>query len=153
MDAEGQQYIPFYNKRRVIVLRGRVVMTKHDHDQLVPFYLQSVLGGSNDLRGYRPYRFYDENMMVMNAEYRWEVFAGMDMALFFDAGKVAHTRSDLDFRNLESAAGFGLRFNVRSATFLRIDVGFSHEGFQVWVKFNDVFAQRTFGSSAPSHIF
>jgi outer membrane protein assembly factor BamA len=153
VDMEGQQYLPFFNKRRVIVLRGRVVMTKHDADQSVPFYLQSVLGGSNDLRGFRPYRFYDENMMVMNAEYRWEVFAGMDMAIFADAGKVTHRRSDLDFRNLESAVGSGLRFNARDATFIRLDVGFSHEGFQVWVKFNDVFAQRPFGSSAPSHIF
>ncbi|MEP7366921.1 MAG: BamA/TamA family outer membrane protein, partial [Acidobacteriota bacterium] len=153
VDIEGQQYLPFYNKRRVIVLRGRVVMTKHDDDQSVPFYLQSVLGGSNDLRGFRPYRFSDENMLVMNAEYRWEVFAGMDMALFADAGKVAHKRGDLDFKNLESAVGFGLRFNARNATFIRLDVGFSHEGFQVWVKFNDVFSQRPFGSSAPSHIF
>lgn len=153
VDIEGQQYLPLYNKRRVFVLRGRVVMTKLDADQSVPFYLQSVLGGSNDLRGFRPYRFYDENMMVMNAEYRWEVFSGMDMALFADAGKVTHRRSDLDFKNLESAVGFGLRFNARNATFIRFDVGFSHEGFQVWVKFNDVFAQRPFGSSAPSHIF
>lgn len=153
VDLEGQQYLPVFNKRRVFVLRGRVVMTKHDEDQSVPFYLQSVLGGSQDLRGFRPYRFYDENMMVMNAEYRWEVFSGMDMAIFADAGKVARRRSDLDFKNLESAVGFGMRFNARNATFIRIDVGFSHEGFQVWFKFNDVFAQRPFGSSAPSHIF
>lgn len=153
VDLEGQQYLPVFNKRRVFVLRGRVVMTKHDDDQTVPFYLQSVLGGSQDLRGFRPYRFYDENMMVMNAEYRWEVFSGMDMAIFADAGKVARRRSDLDFKNLESAVGFGMRFNARNATFIRIDVGFSHEGFQVWFKFNDVFAQRPFGSSAPSHIF
>ena len=27
------------------------------------------------------------------------------------------------------------RFNVRNNVFLRLDVGFSHEGFRVWVKF------------------
>lgn len=153
VDLEAQQYLPLFNKRRVIVLRGRTVMTVHDADQTVPFYLQSVLGGSQDLRGFRPYRFYDENMLVLNAEYRWEVFSGMDMAIFADAGKVTPKRSQLDFKNLESAVGFGMRFNARNATFIRIDVGFSHEGFQVWFKFNDVFAQRPFGSSAPSHIF
>lgn len=153
LDLEAQQYLPLFNKRRVFVLRGRTVMTVHDPDQSVPFYLQSVLGGPQDLRGFRPYRFHDENMMALNAEYRWEVFSGMDMALFADAGKVTPKRGDLDFRNLESAVGFGLRFNARNATFIRIDVGFSHEGFQVWFKFNDVFAQRPFGSSAPSHIY
>jgi len=153
LDLEAQQYLPLFNKRRVFVLRGRTVMTIHDPDQSVPFYLQSVLGGPQDLRGFRPYRFYDENMMALNAEYRWEVFSGMDMALFADAGKVTPKRGDLNFKNLESAVGFGLRFNARNATFIRIDVGFSHEGFQVWFKFNDVFAQRPFGSSAPSHIY
>ena len=41
-------------------------------------------------------------------------------------------------------AGFGLRFNANNATFIRIDVGFSHEGFQVWFKFNDAFNSRRF---------
>jgi len=61
------------------------------------------------------------------------------MALFADAGKVTNRRGDLNFRNLESDAGFGLRFNARNKTFLRLDVAFSHEGVQVWVKFNNVF--------------
>ena len=128
-------------------------MTVHDAAQTVPFYLQSVLGGSQDVSGFRPYRFYDENMLVMNAEYRWEVFSGMDMAIFADAGKVMPKRSLLDFKKLESTVGFGMRFNARNATFMRIDVGLSQEGFKVWFKFNDVFAQRPFGSSATSHIF
>jgi hypothetical protein len=40
---------------------------------------------------------------------------------------------------MESDVGFGFRFNARDNTFLRLDVGFSHEGFQVCVKFNNVF--------------
>jgi hemolysin activation/secretion protein len=101
--------------------------------------MQPALGGSEDLRGYRPYRFRGDNMLVMNAEYRWEVFSGLDMAVFADAGKVAMKKSDLIATNLETSVGFGLRFHERDKTFLRIDVGFSHEGFQVWVKFTDVF--------------
>lgn len=153
IDAQAEQYVPFFNKRRIIALRARTVFTIHDADQTVPFYLQSVLGGSDDLRGFRPYRFYDENMLVLNAEYRWEVFSGMDMAVFADAGKVTPRRGQINFKNLESAVGFGLRFNVRNATFLRLDTGFSHEGFQVWVKFNDIFSQRPFNTSAASHVF
>jgi hemolysin activation/secretion protein len=108
-----------------------------------------VAGGSDDLRGFRPYRFYGDHAILMNAEWRWEVFSGMDMAVFADAGKVTMARSDLNLKDLESSVGFGLRFNVRNATFLRVDVGFSHEGFQVWFKFNDIFQQRPFGTSGP----
>ena len=75
----------------------------------------------------------------MNAEYRWEAFSGLDMALFADAGEVFARRSQFDLSRLESDAGFGFRFNARNQTFLRLDVGFSHEGFQVWVRFGNVF--------------
>ena len=148
LDLEGQQYIPFFNQRRVIALRARTNLTYTRDGRQVPFYLQPVLGGSDDLRGFRPFRFYGDQSMVMNAEHRWEVFSGLDMALFFDAGKVARRRADLDFSNLETAAGFGLRWNARNSVFLRMDVGFSHEGFQVWLKFNNIFAPKLIHSSS-----
>lgn len=139
LDVEVQQYFPFFNERRVVALRGKSVLTYTNNGQIMPFYLQPTVGGSDDLRGFRPFRFHDDNMMVMNAEYRWETFSGLDMALFADAGKVFHRRADWDLTDLEGACGFGMRFNVRNAVFLRLDVGFSHEGFQVWVKFSNVF--------------
>ena len=75
----------------------------------------------------------------MTGEYRWEVFSGLDMALFADAGKVFHRCATVRLQNLEKSYGFGFRFNVRNDVFLRIDTGFSREGFQVWFKFNNVF--------------
>jgi hypothetical protein len=42
-------------------------------------------------------------------------------------------------KDLETSAGFGFRFNARNNVFLRLDVGFSHEGFQVAMKFNNLF--------------
>jgi outer membrane protein assembly factor BamA len=153
LDVNLQQYIPFFNERRVLALRAHTQLSFNSPGKTVPFYLQAFLGGSNDLRGYRPYRFSGENMMNLTAEYRWEVFSGLDMALFGDAGKVFPEPGHLNFSRLEHSAGFGFRGNVRNATFLRIDVGFSREGFQVWVKFNDIFSQRPFGSSSPAHVF
>jgi hypothetical protein len=137
LDLEAQQYIPVLNQRRVFALRARSSMTWSDGR--IPFYMQPSLGGGDDLRGFRPFRFRGDNMMLMNAEYRWEIFSGLDMAIFADAGKVYDRKGDLSFRNLESSVGFGFRANERNRTFLRVDVAFSHEGFQVWVKFNNLF--------------
>jgi outer membrane protein assembly factor BamA len=139
VDIEARQFIPLFNARRVIALRGRTTLTEAGAGQQVPFYLQPVLGGSETLRGYRPFRFYGNQALVMTAEYRYEIFSGLDMAVFADAGKVAVRKKDLDFHNLESSVGFGFRFNVKNNVFLRIDTAFSHEGFQVWFKFNNVF--------------
>jgi hypothetical protein len=139
LELEAQQFIPFLNQRRVIALRARSELTYKNAGQILPFYMQPVLGGSNDLRGFRPFRFYDDNLIVVNGEYRWEVFAGMDMAAFVDAGKVFHSKRQWNFHDLEASYGVGMRFNARNSTFLRIDAGFSHEGIQVWFKFNNVF--------------
>lgn len=140
LDLSLEQYISFFNQRRVIALHAKSVLTYPDGGQTVPFYLQPYLGGSDDLRGFRPFRFYDNNLILVNAEYRWETFSGLDMALFAEAGKVFPRHSQWNFLDLESSVGFGFRFNVRNNVFLRIDTGFSHEGFQVWFKFNNIFA-------------
>lgn len=146
LDMEVQQYIPVLNDRRVFALRAKTALTYSDGP--IPFYMQPSLGGAEDLRGYRAYRFRGDNLMAMNAEYRWEVFSGLDMALFADAGKVFMRKADFSLTDLESDVGFGFRFNARNKTFLRLDVGFSHEGFQVWVKFNNVFKKGLLHTSS-----
>lgn len=147
LDLDLQQYVGFFNKTRRFAFRAKAALTDAGNGQTVPFYMQPTIGGADDLRGFRPYRFSGPNAMSLTGEYRWEIFSGMDGALFADAGKVFPRRGQLNFSNLESSVGFGLRANARNRTFLRIDVGFSHEGFAVFVKFNDVFQPRPFGVS------
>jgi hypothetical protein len=139
LDMELQQYVSVLNQRRVFAVRAKSALTFREGGLSVPFYMQPAIGGSEDLRGYRPYRFRDNNMVVVNGEYRWEVFSGLDMALFADAGKVFTHKSDFELSRLETDAGFGFRFNARNRTFMRLDVAFSHEGYQVWVKFGSLF--------------
>jgi outer membrane protein assembly factor BamA len=152
-DVDLQQYIPFFNKTRRLALRARMSMTEPAGADTVPFYLLPRLGGSDDLRGFRPFRFTDRNAVIYNAEYRWEIFSGLDGALFFDAGKVMPRRSQLSFADLEVSPGFGLRFNARNRTFMRLDVGFSHEGAAVWLKFNDPFLPRLFGTGTRQPLY
>jgi outer membrane protein assembly factor BamA len=137
--AEVQQYIPFFNKRRVIALRGRTTFSQTDDGNTVPFFLQPTLGGSEDLRGFREFRFRDRNVMVMNAEYRWEAFSGLDLALFTDAGKVFSSSREFNFQDLEKSYGFGFRFNTAKSVFLRIDTAYGNEGTRLFVKFGHVF--------------
>lgn len=138
-DMDAQQYLPFFNERRVIALRARMVLTQEADGHQVPFFLQPTFGGSEMGRGFRRFRYYDNNLIAFTAEYRWEVFSGLDMAIFTDAGKVFPRTNRIDLRDLESAVGFGFRINARNNVVMRIDTGFSHEGFQVWFKFNNVF--------------
>jgi hypothetical protein len=148
MDIVLEQYVPFFNKRRVFAFRAQTVLTESDAGQVIPFYMQPTLGGGDDLRGFRPFRFSDKNMANLTAEYRWEAFSGLDMAIFFDAGKVFPRRGELNFSNMEGCGGFGLRFNARNRTFIRVDFGWSHEGFQFWFKFNSIFKPHRLGTAS-----
>ena len=152
-DIDAQQYIPFFNKSRRLALRVRMTMTRAEAGHRVPFYLQPYIGGSDDLRGFRPYRFTGPNAVVYNAEYRWEIFSGLDGALFCDAGKVMAHRGHLGMSDMEVSSGFGFRFNARNRTFIRLDVGFSHEGTGFWLKFNDSFTPLLFGAGARQPLY
>jgi outer membrane protein assembly factor BamA len=138
-DFEGQQYFPFFNQRRVVVVRAKSTLTQTASGQEVPFFMQPTLGGSEDLRGYNEFRFRDKNMVVLNAEYRWEAFSGLDLAAFADAGQVASKASDLRLADFKKSYGIGFRFNTEKSVFLRFDLGFSKEGQHLFVKFCHVF--------------
>jgi outer membrane translocation and assembly module TamA len=69
--------------------------------------------------------------MLMNAEFRWIPSIGMDMALFYDMGKVTSRRSDLDFKGLKSDVGVGVRFHGLVATPLRVDFAVGNEGWRI----------------------
>lgn len=145
-DGWTDQYVPFFNEKRVIALHAATSLSWTRPGQQVPFYLQSVLGDSQDLRGYPRFRFSDNNSIVLSGEYRWEVMPGFDMALFLDAGRVFPKPSDLSLNNLRYSGGFGFRLKTRDAVVMRIDTGFSREGFSIWFKFSDVHSRELFRS-------
>jgi hypothetical protein len=112
-DLDIRQYFGFFADRRVFALRGFVSTSEPADDSSgVPFYLMPTLGGNDSLRGFRNYRFRGPHALLLQAEYRWELWSGLDAALFYDAGKVALQRSDLDLKRLEENYGFGFRFNT-----------------------------------------
>ena len=139
LTGEVQQYLPGFHDTHVIALRGKTELSYTDPGHAVPFYFQPILGGLDDLRGFRPFRFYDDNLIVLNGEYRWAIFTGLDGVLFMDEGKVFHAHSDFNLHRLEQSYGFGFRFSTADSVFMRIETAFSREGFQIWVKFGDVF--------------
>lgn len=137
LDLDASQYIPMFNRTRVIALHGSSSLTTAGDGQRVPFYVQPTLGGSNTLRGYRFNRFYGDNSVMLNGEYRWFCSPTVDMAVFADAGKVFQRWEQWNFHNLESNVGFSVRFKGRAGTpAFTVDTGFSHEGFQIWFRVN-----------------
>ena len=102
VDLLLQQFVPIFDKKRVFAVQGRLQSASADAaaGEQVPFYFKPTLGGSISHRGFNDFRFRDDAVVYVNAEYRWEALTGLDMALFSDWGTVAPSVERLRFSEL-----------------------------------------------------
>lgn len=128
--GEIRAYAPLGYRNRRLALRVRSSHSTGRNGGAIPFYLMEAIGGGSTLRGYREYRFRDTRNLLVNAEYRWEVWTYVDFALFYDAGKVFDTASQLNFEDLESSGGFGMRVHTPTGFVFRMDLARSDEGLR-----------------------
>jgi outer membrane protein assembly factor BamA len=140
VEADLQQYISLLRERRVLALRAFASVSDVDVGREVPFYFQRTLGGPDDLRGFRRFRFRDHHLLLLQAEYRWEIFTAVDGAIFYDAGTVASRTEDIGLHDLESDYGIGFRFGTDNGVFLRVEGAFGSAGGKHFIlRFGDVF--------------
>ena len=140
LDVRLQQFFPIFDKKRVVAVQGRLITSTARDGQQVPFYFQPTLGGSDTLRSVSDFRFRDNDVLYLNAEYRWEALTGLDLALFTDGGTVGPGTDSLRLDQFTYAYGVGFRFNTYKTMFLRLDVGTGGgEGVHVFVKFAKAF--------------
>ena len=127
-DYDAIQHIPILRDTWVVSLHGRLELANAADGQTIPFFMLPALGGGSSLRGFASWRFRDRNALLLQAD--WRVLANrfLDMALFYDAGRVADRRDDLTSGPLKSDYGLGFRLHGPAATPLRIEFAKSNEG-------------------------
>lgn len=135
IDTIARQLVPILHGNWVLDLSVRASTTNVGDGYEVPFFLMPDLGGSGELRGYSAYRFRDRHSILFTGEYRWYVQEFVDMAVFYDAGKVVARRGDLDFDGLKSSVGLGIRFHGPETTILRFEAARGTEGLRFIVAF------------------
>jgi outer membrane protein assembly factor BamA len=138
-DAEASQFFGVTPKQ-VVALRVGLSYVNNETGHRVPFYFLPYVGGSDTVRGYREFRFRDENVLFLNAEYRIKVHQFVQVAPFFDAGEVREDWEDIGPGELKTSYGIGLRAGTDERTFVRIDFGTGgNEGTRVFFKFGPSF--------------
>ncbi len=131
LDVDLRQFVPVLKEHWVFGFRALFQTTMKDDDQVIPFYMLPSLGGKHSVRAYPDFRFQDEHLLLLGVEYRWLPSRILDMALFYDAGKVAPRRGDLDLDGLKTAYGIGARFHGPTFVPLRLDLAHGREGFRL----------------------
>ncbi|MGA2268466.1 MAG: hypothetical protein ABSH44_08365 [Bryobacteraceae bacterium] len=113
----------------ILSLYGRLTLSDASAGHLVPFYLQDTLGGSDidadpALRAFADYRFRAPNALLFEAEWDRRLWKVLGIMAFFDTGKVAIERADIDLSGMRHSVGGGLTFWSASRVVFRVYVGF-----------------------------
>jgi len=127
-EYEGIAHLPILRESWVLSFRARLQhANEKDDGQQIPFFMLPALGGGSTLRGYSSWRFRDQNSLLLQAEWRIMVNRYLDLAFFYDAGKVEPRTKDIDLDNLQDDFGVGIRIHSPFATPLRIEFAHSRE--------------------------
>jgi hypothetical protein len=129
IEYEAIQHVPVLREAWVISLRGRVETTSLKDGQQIPYFMLPALGSGSTLRAFPSWRFRDRNSLLLQAEWRVMVNRMLDLALFYDTGKVTADAGDLSLDGLRQDFGVGVRFHGPMTTPLRIEVAHGNEGF------------------------
>ena len=129
LTLEAQEFVPIRGGFQVLAFRQLASLSEPDEAGGLPFYLMQELGGTRTLRGFDQGRFRDQNLVLLNTEYRYQVWPLLDLALFVDAGQVFGAFDELRVERVEYGYGFGLRFKTPRWLATRVDFAFSREGF------------------------
>ena len=125
--VDARHYLSLGSLQRVLALR---FFTSHDASgagSSVPFYLRRALGGANMLRGFQDQRFRDNGLIYLSGEYRWEAAPALELAVFYDAGKVFDRRANFGFSGMEKSIGWGIRLKNHRRVLVKFDYAKSRE--------------------------
>ena len=127
LEGEAIQLVPIHTAQSVIALRALTTITDDRAGDDVPFYLMPAIGGSSTLRGYSSFRFRGNHRLLMSAEYRWLATRYLDVAAFYDTGKVATELAQIKLTDLKWNYGVGARVHNSRRTVLRLEMARNDE--------------------------
>lgn len=145
---DGRAFFPVMDKTIIAThMALRYLLTAHD----VPFWALSsiggadtIIGGSQPLRGFGDGRFYDRDSFSSSVEFRRGVATfhavatqvEIELTPFIDVGRVFDRSSTLPFEQLHKVYGLGFRGLARPYVVGFVDVGYGSEGAAVFTGIN-----------------
>ena len=97
------------------------------------------IGGTNTLRGYADYEFSGDKMIVVNAEYRFDIADKLQGVVFVDAGNAFGKGTSISLEGLKMSYGVGVRFTLVPGFTLRLDYGISPTGNRLHFSMGNLF--------------
>ena len=132
LSVDASQYFPI-GKNSVLAINGSAVLSFGD----VPFHQMPVIGGTKRLRGYYEGKYRDNNLLVLQSEFRFPLYKRFGGVVFGGLGEVTDKLSRLAFANVRYNFGGGLRFTLDKAQHINIradyGIGYKSSGFYLTI--------------------
>lgn len=134
--AEAAHFIPVFSKKRILAVHFLGELNDRCGNHNVPFYDLARMGGFYTLRGYRFNRYFDKGLMVMNFEYRYQIwkykdFSG-DAVPFFEMGEVFPQIGKMKGSYMRYSYGFGFRAKYKNKS-VGCELANSSEGVEFYL--------------------
>jgi outer membrane protein assembly factor BamA len=107
----------------------------------IPFFKQYYISDGNSLRGYADRRFQDNNMIVLQGEYRFPLYKKFNAVVFGGGALLSPTISSLFNGPIKYSFGPGLRYmlNQQDKINIRADYAFTPEGSNLYLTLKEAF--------------
>ena len=136
LTLDARDFIPAFSTH-TIALQGLVTLV----NGIEPFYTMAGLGGEVLMRGIAEGRYRDNDMAVLQTEYRMPVYWRFGLVGFAGLGEVAGTVNEFNISSIKWNAGAGIRFIVSEAehVVVRLDFGIANDSSELYLFVNEAF--------------
>src|SRR6056297_536419 len=122
LSADLRRYYPGFRDEHAWALRGKVGLGFDN----IPLSEKYYIGGANTVRGYDE-SVSGDDMLLVNAEYRFPVVDRITGVVFLDSGNAWEKDAEVKIDDMRSSIGLGARMNTPLGQ-IRLDYGFTETG-------------------------
>jgi hypothetical protein len=130
----ARRFFPLWYPQHTLGLRGVMAWADPVGHGEIPFQRMNTNQGLDRFRGYQDFRFTDNGLAMLSAEYRWPIWVtkeawrpGLDVILLADAGQVYREVDQITLDRLALSYGFGFEYAGSSGLLARLEFGWSEE--------------------------
>lgn len=124
-------------KKTVLAFNGVVSLAVGD----VPFHQMPVIGGTKKMRGYFEGTYRDENLLMLQSEYRFPLFWRLGGVVFGGLGEVSDKPNQWNFDHVRYNMGAGIRFTLDKVQRInmRLDYGIGYRSTGFYLTIGEAF--------------
>ena len=137
-EIKYNHYFKIKNERNILATRAKAAISTGD----VPFQGQSVIE-HDDIRGYSSGKYRDNQVYVLQAEYRWRFYKRLGMVGFLGIATAVESVRELSKGELLPGIGVGFRYMMlpRERVNIGIDVAVGKDDWGMYFRIGESFGR------------